>query len=153
MNFKSRYTDLKDFNDVGDYDFYGIVYDATFPTKENDKGSTNYISAVKLIAPGLNWITHPESLLDETINVIFKSNNPKELPVITDVGCIMRIHRGVYRPKKRKNVYLNLTNISKIKSAWVLFESKSIIVNLSIYMLLIFYLCFLYLLNFNHYYR
>lgn len=131
MNNKIRYTDLKDFNNIGDYDFYGIVYDATYPSI--DERNINYICAVKLIGPRINWLTNPENLLDETINVIIKSNNIKEIPIFSQIGVIMRVHRGVYRPKKRKNVYLNLTNIVKIKSSWVLFESKFISINLDNY--------------------
>ncbi len=117
-----KYTDLKDIIDNGDYSFYGIIYDATFPTK--DEESKSYVCSIKLIAPGLNWLTDPENLVNECINVIVKSNNLNEIPVISEIGSILRVHRGVYRFKKRKNVYLNMSNIFNIKSSWVVFESK-----------------------------
>lgn len=132
-----RYKDLDQLIEEEENNFYGIIYDATYPSKEtvkidklNDKinkkskNIPKYIAVIKLISPKLNWITNPENLNEESIHVIFKSNNLKEFPQLSDIGSIIRIHRGVFRPKKRKNVYLNLANVYKIRSSWVIFASK-----------------------------
>ena len=121
---KSRYTSLNNIKSNGDYDFYGIVYDATFPTKDNDTEDANYICAIKVLGPGLNWLTNPENFQEETIHIIIKSFSIDYLPHIRSIGNIIRIHRGIFKPKKRKNVYLNLTNISMLKSSWVIFSCK-----------------------------
>lgn len=120
---KTKYTELKDFNETTDYDFYGIIYDSTFPTREDDTDTSNFICAIKILGPGLNWLTHPTSFQEEAIHIIIKSNNVENLPHPKSVGNIIRIHRGVYRPKKRKNIYLNFNN-NIMKSSWVLFNSK-----------------------------
>ena len=122
---ENRYVDLLNLKEQSENDFYGVVYDATFPSREDDKETSPYIQAIKLIGPGLNWSTNPEDLNDEAINVIIKSTNFKEFPLISEVGMIIRIHRGVYKPKKRKNVYLNLSTITKIRSSWLLFDNSS----------------------------
>lgn len=139
-NLIYRYKELDQLIEEEENDFYGIVYDATFPSKEtikNDKNkdskdkklkiTSKYISVVKLISPKINWMTNPENLNEEAIHVIFKSNNLKDFPQLSDIGSIIRIHRGVFRPKKRKNVYLNLVNITKIRSSWVIFSSKYLV--------------------------
>lgn len=124
----SRYTDLDKIKQNGDYDFYGIIYDATYPTKENDSDNANYICAIKVLGPGSNWITNPDTFQQETIYIIIKSNSIDYLPHIRSIGNIIRIHRGIFRPKNRKNIYLNLTNISMLKSSWVVFSCKKLII-------------------------
>lgn len=121
---KIKYSELKDFNEVGDYDFYGIVFDATLPSREDDNLSSNFVCALKILGPGHNWLTHPNTFQDEVIHIIVKSSSIELVPHIMTVGSIIRVNKGLYRPKKRKNIYLNLTNISKIKSSWIVFDSK-----------------------------
>lgn len=115
-----KYTDFKDIKDEKDYNLYGIIFDSTYPTKENEHDS-NFIVAIKVLSPEYNWI-NINDFQDNTFHVILKSTNKEDTPFINKVGDIIRIQRGIFRQKKRKNIYLSITNISKIKSSWALFD-------------------------------
>ncbi len=118
------YTSLSNIKEQGNYSFYGIVYDASLPVKENiDDEKSDYLCVIKLLSPDQNFQID-ENFNDNAIHVIVKSNSIDNMPHIKSIGSIIRINNGVYRPKKRRNVYLNLTNISKIKSGWIIFETK-----------------------------
>lgn len=151
MATKYKYSNVKDLTTIsGDYNFYGIIYDATFPSV--DETPNTYVCTVKVIDSDVNCLTFPNSLNDEVVNVIIKSNSKENLPYIHNIGDIIRIHRGYYvsgfkisyiyyiyfllfdlfifqKPKKKKNVYLNLTNISKLKASWCIFTGASDINN------------------------
>ena len=115
-----KYTDFMDIKEEKDYNLYGIIFDSTYPTKENEHDS-NYIVAIKILSPEYNWI-NINNFQDNTFHVILKSTNKEDTPFINKVGDIIRIQRGIYRQKKRKNIYLSITNISKIKSSWAIFD-------------------------------
>jgi hypothetical protein len=91
---KYKYTGMKDFDKPDNYNFYGIIYDATFPT--HDDTPNDYICTLKVIDPDINCLTFPSSFADEVINIIIKSNSKENLPYIHNVGDIIRIHRGYY---------------------------------------------------------
>ena len=91
---KYKYTKIKEFTTNGDYDFYGIIYDASFPTQEETPN--NYICNLKIIDSGVNCLTNPNDFNEELINLIIKSNCKENLPFVHCAGEIIRVHRGVF---------------------------------------------------------
>ena len=122
MEPKIKYTKLNDITNPQDYNFYGIIIDATYPSID-EKG--NYLTAIKVISQESNFLmknNEKSSFQDCVIHIIIKSSSKEDTPYINKVGDIIRIHNGVYRHKTRRNIYLNLTSISKLKSSWLVFD-------------------------------
>lgn len=94
MTTKINYTSLKGLDAEGDYNFFGIIYDATFPTQ--DETPNNYVCTLKLIDQDINNINSEDRLEFEIINLIIKSNSKDNLPHIHQIGDIIRVHRGIY---------------------------------------------------------
>jgi hypothetical protein len=91
---KYKYTSLKEFNNQGEYNFYGVIYDATFPVYEEKENG--YQCTIKVIDPDVNCLTYPNDLQDNLINLIVKSSDKECLPYVHSVGDIIRVHRGTY---------------------------------------------------------
>ena len=117
-NLVYRYTPMKDINRKGEYCFYGVIFDASFPSF--DDLEKLFICTVKLIDPDINCLTYPNDLNDNLIHVIIKSYEKENLPFIHSIGDIFRVHRGYFRKSKKKNVYLNIQG-GKF-SSWVIFK-------------------------------
>jgi hypothetical protein len=91
---KYKYNSIKELEKPGDYNFYGIIYDATFPLfEENENG---YQCTLKIIDPDVNCLTFPNNLNDNLIYLIVKSSEKENLPYVHAIGDIIRVHRGVY---------------------------------------------------------
>jgi hypothetical protein len=120
QNTKFRYATLKELINVGDYNFYAIIYDATLPAQ--DKNPNQYVCSIKVIDKEINRLNNPNSLQNEIVTIIIKSNSKDNLPYIHRFGDIIRIQRGNFMSNK-KIVYLNLTS-QNIKSTWTIFPSK-----------------------------
>jgi hypothetical protein len=88
---KYKYTKLSALKEDGVYNFYGILYDAAFPTL--DKSSGQFVCALKLIDQDLNCLTSGD-LASTIINVMIKSPKRELLPHFHNIGEIVRIHRG-----------------------------------------------------------
>ena len=113
---------LEDLLTENTYNFYGIIYDASFPTLEEDNF---YSVTLKLIDPSLNCRTTPNDINSSIITLVIKSNMKECIPYIHKIGDIICIFNGEFFPSK-KTVYLILTN--KKNSSWTLFggiENKS----------------------------
>lgn len=94
---KYKYSTINEITKDGDYNFYGIIYDASFPLQEETQnGQTNFICYLKLIDPTVNCITNPYDLNEELIHLIIKSNSRDNLPFTHNIGDIIRVHRGVF---------------------------------------------------------
>lgn len=89
---KYKYTSIKDLNMDGYFNFYGIIYDATFPVYDDKENS--YSATVKIIDQEVNCSTHPETLSDHIVYLIIKSSDKENLPFIHSIGDIIRVHRG-----------------------------------------------------------
>lgn len=93
---------------------YTVVYDASAPYYMED--IAKYVCTTKLIDPTL----HPTAKGgDEFMQATFFARTEKEIPKITKVGSILRIHRG--ETKSNKGV-LQLNCDVVIKGAWVLWD-------------------------------
>lgn len=139
---KYTYTTFNNLKE-GDVYFYGIIYDATYPTKIEDTGENFndnsqiptviqereylYECTIKLIDTDVNCITQPNNFNDHVINLIIKSNSPESVPYIHSVGDIIRVHRGFYRHKKRRNVYLKIFNNRNTRASWCIFDGASFV--------------------------
>jgi hypothetical protein len=96
---KYTYSNLKEIAISGDCNFYGIIYDATYPTQ--DETPDSYVCTLKIIDQDINCLAFPTTLNDEIINLIIKSNSKDNLPYVHTVGDIIRVHRGYF-----VNIYL-----------------------------------------------
>ena len=97
---KITYTQINNFTSNDDYNFFGIIYDATFPTLEDNPNT--YICSVKVIdyfkyeSTKTQKIQIDQVQIDEMINLVIKSTSKENLPYIHCIGDIIRVHRGVY---------------------------------------------------------
>ena len=129
---KYIYTPLNEIKEPGEYNFYGIIYDATFPTQEENNSmsdenqdSSIYNCIIKLIDQSINCLTNPEDLQDNLITLIIKASDKENIPFIHNIGDIIRIHRGIYSPKKKRLVYLQILKGNQFKGAWCVFSGAS----------------------------
>jgi len=65
------YTTFNDLKEQGEYKFYGIIYDASFPKEENTlleadkkKNNSKYLCILKLIDQTTNCLTHSNNFND-----------------------------------------------------------------------------------------
>ena len=118
-----KYITFDELIEQGEYNFYGIIYDASFPLEEEN--TSKYTCVIKLIDQTTNCLTNPNDFSENIINLIIKSNERENIPFVHYIGDIIRIHRGFYSPKKKRNVYLNLSKDNKeIKGSWCLYHSN-----------------------------
>ncbi len=97
MSTKYKYSEIKDILTYDNYNFYGIIYDASFPT--TDDTPNTYVCNIKLIDTDTNCLTFPNSLNQELVTLIVKSNTKDNLPYIHNVGDILRVHRAHFVSK------------------------------------------------------
>lgn len=106
---KYKYSTFNDMTASEDYNFYGIIYDASFPMLDeqhnthNQTSSSNgvgnqpkYECTIKLIDQEVNLLTNPIDFNDKIINLIIKSNSKDSIPYIHSIGDIIRVHHGKY---------------------------------------------------------
>jgi len=129
---KYLYTTFDELKEQGEYNFYGIIYDASFPQEENTlsdsdkkKNISKYSCILKLIDQTTNFLTHPNNFNDNIIYLIIKSSEKENIPYIHNIGDIIRVHRGFYAPKSKRNIYVNVCKDNKIKGSWCLFSTNS----------------------------
>ena len=117
---KYKYSIFSDLVEQGEYNFYGVIYDSSFPLEEEKTGK--YSCTIKLIDHSTNCLSNPNDFNDNIICLTIKSSDKENIPYIHQIGDIIRIHRGFYSPKKKRNVYLNLCNDHKINGSWCLYS-------------------------------
>lgn len=128
---KYKYSTFDELKEQGEYNFYGIIYDASFPEEEslNDSSKKNnsakYATVLKLIDQSTNCLTNPQNFNDNIIYLIVKSTEKENVPFAHHVGDIIRVHSGLYAPKNRRTVYLNVLKDNKLKGSWSIFSSET----------------------------
>jgi len=126
---KYKYTTFDELKEQGEYNFYGIIFDASFPREENSEFEKNktakYSCILKLIDQTTNCLTHENNFNDNVIYLIIKSSEKENIPYVHHIGDIIRVHRGLYAPKKKRNVYVNVCKDNKMKSSWCLFSANT----------------------------
>ena len=117
---KYLYTSLVNLKEQGEYNFYAVILDSTFPLEETN--SKKYSCTLKLIDQTTNCLTNPNDFNDTIIYLTIKSSEKENIPYIHHIGDIIRVHRGFYSPKNKRNVYLNVCKDNKIKGSWCLYS-------------------------------
>lgn len=109
-----KYTPFSEMKEPGEYNCYGIIYDASFPQiqDQSQPGGIKYECTIKLIDQFINFINHSDlsSLNNNIITLIIKSQFKEKIPFIHTIGDIIRIHSGIYSHKNKKNLYLTINN-------------------------------------------
>ena len=96
MNTRYTYVKLNEITTPQEqYNFYGVIIDATYPNPE-DNNPNEFVCSLKLIDQSINAKSNQTNFDDAVINVIIKSNSKENLPYVTAVGDIFRVHRGFY---------------------------------------------------------
>ena len=129
---KYIYTTFDQLKEQGEYNFYGIIYDASFPNEDNylsesdkKKNSSKFTCILKLIDQTTNCLTHQNNFSENIIYLIIKSSEKENIPYIHHIGDIIRIYRGFYSPKKKRNVYLNVCKDNKARGSWCLYSTNN----------------------------
>ena len=130
---KYQYTTFDNLTVQGEYNFYAIIYDASFPKEEENYAvlpGTNeplpkYSCVLKLIDQSTNCLTHPINFNENVITLIIQANERENIPYAHQIGDIIRVHRGLYAPKAKRNVYLNLLRGNQFKGSWCIFAAGS----------------------------
>ena len=112
---KYKYTTFEELREQGEYNFYAVVIDASFPLEEAT--TSKYSCTLKLIDQTTNCLTNPNNFNDNIIYLTIKSSEKENIPYIHHIGDIIRVHRGFYSPKNKRNVYLNVCKDNKIKGS------------------------------------
>ena len=129
---KYKYTTFDELKEQGEYNFFAIIYDASFPQEENSlsesdkkKNATKYFCILKLIDQTTNCLTNPNNFHENVIYLIIKSAEKENIPYVHNIGDIIRVHRGFYAPKKKRNIYVNVCKDNKIKGSWCLYSANN----------------------------
>ena len=123
-----KYTPFNEMIEPGEYNCYGIIYDASFPQnlEQSQPGFTKYECTIKLIDQSINFLncTDSSSINNNIITLIIKSQFQEKIPYIHTIGDIIRIHSGNYSHKSKKNIYLTFANNLKNPSipSWCVFS-------------------------------
>ena len=129
-NKKYLYTNFERMIKQGEYNFYGIIYD--FPKEEKNyallPGAQEPLPKnsliIKLIDQSVNCLTHQNNLVENLITLIIQVNEKENIPYVHQIGDIIRVHRGMYIPKQKRNVYLNLLKGNQFKGSWCIFSAN-----------------------------
>ena len=130
-SLKYKYTTFDALKEQGEYNFYGIIYDATFPKEEENfailpgtkEPLPKYSCILKLIDQTTNCLTNPINFNENVIYLIVQANERENIPYVHQIGDIIRVHRGLYAPKAKRNVYLNLLKGNQFKGSWCIFSA------------------------------
>ena len=65
LSLKYKYTSLNEMTVPGDYNFYGIIYDASFPYLNTDFPDAPFFECtIKVIDPNTNCLTNKKDFAD-----------------------------------------------------------------------------------------
>ena len=119
-SIKYKYSIFSDLFEQGEYNFYGVIYDSTFPLEEATTGK--YSCTIKLIDQSTNCLSNPNDFNENIIYLTIKSSEKENIPYIHNIGDVIRIHHGFYSPKNKRNVYLNVCKGNKLNGSWCLYS-------------------------------
>ena len=136
---KFNYSTLNNIEGNVDVNFYGIIYDASFPLYQESNNNSNnnnninnysqnnwskYECTIKLIDNTVNCLTFKDQkeFNNNIINLIIKTSDKSQIPYIHCIGDIIRVQKGNYSHKNKRNVYLNFTTNNTNKNLnWCIF--------------------------------
>lgn len=119
-SIKYKYSMFSDLIEQGEYNFYGVIYDSSFPLEETITGK--YSCTIKLIDQNTNCLSNPNDFNENIIYLTIKSSEKENIPYIHNIGDVIRIHHGFYSPKNKRNVYLNVCKGNKVNGSWCLYS-------------------------------
>jgi len=119
-SIKYKYSMFSDLIEQGEYNFYGVIYDSSFPLEETKTGK--YSCTIKLIDQNTNCLSNPNDFNENIIYLTIKSSEKENIPYIHNIGDVIRIHHGFYSPKNKRNVYLNVCKGNKVNGSWCLYS-------------------------------
>ena len=117
---KYKYTTFDNLIEQGEYNFFAVIYDSSFPLEEAT--TSKYSCTLKLIDQTTNCLTNPNNFNDNIIYLTIKSSDKENIPYIHHIGDIIRVHRGFYSPKNKRNVYLNVCKDNKTNGSWCIYS-------------------------------
>ena len=123
-----KYTKLSEMTESGEYNCYGIIYDASFPQiqEQSQQGASKYECTIKLIDENINFLNcfDVSTFNNNIITLIIKSQYKEKIPYIHTIGDIIRIHSGIYSHKNKKNIYLQIAANLKgqTNASWCIFS-------------------------------
>ncbi len=119
---KYKFTKFDDMKLDGEYNFYGIIFDAAFPIY-SETPFPHYECTLKLIDDSLDISNDFND--EDYITLIIKSQNKEEIPFIHFIGDVIRVISGIYQNKKKRYIYLNFMNEKIIeKSYWRIYRNN-----------------------------
>ena len=119
-----KYSSFNELSCTGDYNFYGVIYDATIPTIDDPSNPNSFYEvSLKLIDPTTNPLSPSSPNHFPYLTLIIRSNLRECMPYIHALGDIIRVQRGNYNPKTQ-TAHLLLTGITKIISSWCIFSGN-----------------------------
>lgn len=74
--------------------FYGVIIDATFPYKTN---KDKYICSLKVVDPSQHVKGMKGTGGDDYATVVLYAKEFKDLPIVSRIGDIIRVHRATLR--------------------------------------------------------
>lgn len=95
ITIKYHYSTFKNLTIPCECNFYGVIFDASFPIPDEFVES-RYECTLKLIDPTVNCLTNPLDINDQLINLIIKSSEKESIPYAHHIGDIIRVHRANY---------------------------------------------------------
>ena len=137
FNLKFKYKSIEEITTPGDYNFFGMIYDASLPTEEELPSEDDeivpifkYTCEIKIIDQTTNFLVDPKKIFKNMINLTITTDHKDYIPFITKIGEVIRVHHGIYNPKKNKNqknedgkkIQLTLTKKTKYKGNWCIFS-------------------------------
>jgi hypothetical protein len=123
-----KYTKLSELSEPGEYNCYGIIYDASFPQiqEQSQQGASKYECTIKLIDENINFLNCADvsTFNNNIITLIIKSQFKEKIPYIHTIGDIIRIHSGIYSHKNKKNIYVQIATTTKgqTNASWCIFS-------------------------------
>ena len=125
------YTTFEEMKDKGEYNFYAIIFDASFPKEAEvhppspgqKEPLIKYSVELKLFDRGTNLLIQRNNLSKNFIKLIIQVNEKENIPFIHQIGDIIRVQKGTYLLKKGE-VYLNLIKNVQYKGSWYIFSAN-----------------------------
>lgn len=119
-----KYTFFDQITENKKYNFFGIIYDATFPViDQSNTSNLSYEVTIKLFDPSVNCLTYPDDIQRCLLTLIVKSNKKETIPFIHNVGDIIKVENGLFNPEQRC-VVLAINTITKLVSSWAIFSGQ-----------------------------
>ena len=138
FNLKYKYKTIEEITTPGEYNFYGIIYDASLPTEEELPSEDDeivpifkYTCEIKIIDQTTNFLVETEKIFKNMIHLTVTTDHKDYIPFITKIGEVIRVHHGIYNVKKNKKgkkeengkkIQLTLTQKTKYKGNWCIFS-------------------------------